>query len=178
MTTPDPINAIRLAMLDEESITDLLLPQAALTGLTIEPIFAYEYPRKVANAPATGYGGHDWAALLQAKSILLLLITPSGRVRSAGDESRALWSRPRFDLQAYGPTYSKAAELLRAAEAWLKALSRVRSDMSDGTALIHAVTVEGGPIHFPDPDTESPVVTGIYAASFAEEFVDVAEVAS
>lgn len=174
MTAPDPMHAIRRVLLDASSVTALLLPQAALPELTEAPIFAYEYPNKIAGQPRTNYLGHDWPALLKARQIELLLITPSGRVGSGGDTSRALWSRPRFDLQAYGRSYSRAAAVLRAAEQYLKALSRVRAVLDDGIALVHDATLEGGPIRFPDPDTDAPVVVGICAASIAEEFVEVA----
>lgn len=168
MSVPEPFAAIRRVLLDEETITDLLLPQAALPSLATAPIFAYEYPRKVANAPATGYTGHDWAALLANRSIDLVLITPAGRVQSGGDSSRAPWSRARFDVQCYGRTYASAAAVHWAVYEYLKALSNARATLSDGTALVWDATVEGGLISFPDPQTECPVVVGTYAASVAE----------
>lgn len=174
MTMPDPYHAWRRLLLDRSSITDLLLPQDSLPSLATAPIFAYGYPRKVAGDPATGYTGHDWAALLKARAVRMVLITPSGRVRSGGDTSRAAWSRPRADVQCYGRTESEAGQLRQAIEEYLKQVSRVRAVLSTGTALIHDVTVEGGPISFPDPETDAPVEVGIYAASVAEEFVEVA----
>lgn len=175
MSEPDAYNAIRRVLLGESSVTTLLLPQDSIPGLTEgAPIFAYEYPRKKTGAAATTYIGHDWAALLKARTVKLLQIAPSGRVPSGGDSSRALWSRPRFDLLSYAPTYSQAMQVLLTAEKYLKALSRVRAALTGGTALVHDVTVEGGPINFVDPDVDCPVVVGIYAASFAEEYVSVA----
>lgn len=174
MTVPDPMAAIRAAMLAESSITDLLLPQTTLAELTVAPIFVQAYPRRVAGAPATGYTGHDWSSLLHQRAIEMLLIMPTGRATSGGDTSRALWSRPRFDVMSYGRTFATAGALHWAAYEWLKDLFRVRATLSTGTALIHDVTVEGGPISFVDPDTDSPVMVGVYAASIAEEFVEVA----
>jgi hypothetical protein len=174
VSVPDPYAALVKAMSAEDSITDLLLPQAALPGLTVPPIFALSYPRKEAGVPAGDVRSFDWTALLQARAIRMLLISPSGRVPSGGDTSRAPWSRPRFDVLSYGPTYSAASAAHWAVYAFLKDLSRVRAVLSSGTALIHDATVEGGPISFPDPDTDSPVMVGIYAASMAEEFVSVA----
>ena len=171
MNEPDAYNAIRRVLLDEETVTDLLLPQDALTGLTSPPIFGYEYPRQDPAAAATSYLGHDWAALLKARVVKLLVVSPSGRVPSGGDTSRALWSRPRFDLLSYAPTYSLAMQVLLTAEKYLKSLSRVRAQLTGGYALVHDVTVEGGPIRFVDPDVDCPVAVGIYAASFAEEWV-------
>jgi hypothetical protein len=165
---PNAPNAIRRILLDESSVAGLLDDQDALPGLATPPIFAFEYPRKTAQQP------HDYAALLSQRSIRLLLVSQSGRVPSGGDTSRALWSRPRFDLLSYAPTYSIAMAVLLAAEKHLKALSRARAALTDGTVLVHDVTVEGGPINFVDPDVECPVVVGIYAASFAEEYVSVA----
>jgi hypothetical protein len=172
VSEPDAYNAIRRVLLNETSVTTLLLPQASLTGLTEgAPIFAYEYPRKKVGAAATVYIGHDWAALLKALSVKLLLVSPSGRVPSGGDTSRALWSRPRFDLLSFAPTKSQAMQVLLTAEKYLKALSRVRATLTGGAALVHDVTIEGGPINFVDPDVACPVVVGIYAASIAEEWV-------
>lgn len=162
---PNAPNAIRRILLDESSVADLLDDQDALPGLAVPPIFAFEYPRKTAAQV------HDYAALLSQRAIRLLLVSPSGRVPSGGDSSRALWSRPRFDLLSYAPTYSIAMTVLLAAEKHLKALTRVRASLSDGTALVHDCTIEGGPISFADPDTDCPVVVGIYAASLAEEYV-------
>lgn len=165
MTFPDPYAAVRLALIGEPSVATLLLPQTSLPGLATPPVFALEYPRKTTEQP------HDYAALLKARSIKLLLISPSGRAGSPADDSRALWSRPRFDLLAYAQTFGEAARLHWAAYAYLKQLSRVRAATSTGIALIHDVTVEGGPVEFNDPDTDAPVVVGIYAMSVAEEFV-------
>src|SRR5688500_16648690 len=164
MAIPNPYDAMRRVMLNQAAITSLLLPQTALAGLATAPIFSGEYPRKVTNAPATGYTGHDWAALLNQKLIRLVLITASGRVASGGDSSRAQWSRPRMDVQVYGRTASDAMSVLLEIEAVLKALGQARAALTAGTALIHDVTVEGRPISFPDPDTDAPIATGIYAA--------------
>lgn len=174
MSVPDPMAVIRRVLLDEESVTDLLLPQTQLPSLATAPIFAYEYPRKVTGHPQTGYTGHDWAALLQAKSIEMVLITPSGRIASGSDNSRVPFSRPRFDVQVFGRTFSTAAAVHWAIYEYLKALGQVRAVLSGGTAHLFDCTVEGGPISFPDPDVECPVVTGIYAASVAEQYVEVA----
>jgi hypothetical protein len=171
VSMPNAYNAIRRILLGQTSVTTLLLPQTALTGLTTAPIFALEYPRKVAGAPSTGYTGHDWAALLTQRQIRMVLITPSGRVASGGDTTRAPWSRPRFDVQCFGRTDDDAMVVHLAVEAFLKGLSNARAVMSTGTALIRDVTTEGGPISFPDPETEAPEVVGIYAASLIEEFV-------
>lgn len=171
MAMPDPFAAMRQVLLGESSITSLLLPQAALPGLLVAPIFALGYPRKVAGQPATGYTGHDWAALFNQKAIRAILITSSGRVASGGDASRAPWSRPRMDLQFYGRTEADAMAVYLATEPVLKALSNRRAVLSGGTALLRDVTVEGGPLIFPDPETDAPIVTGIYAPSFIEEFV-------
>lgn len=174
MTAPDPYHAMRRILLDEASVTSRLLPQASIPGLLVPPIFAYEYPRKVAGIAATDYRGHDWAGLLSQRTVKLILITPSGRVRSGGDESRSRWSRPRMDIQFYGRTDSEAMDLLYTVEPFLKDLSRKRAVLSTGTVLIHDVTIEGGPLLFPDPDTEAPVAVGIYAPSVGEVFVNVA----
>lgn len=171
MSVPNPYDAMRRVLLNQAAITTLLLPQTALPTLAAAPIFAGEYPRKVAGAPLTGYTGHDWAALLNQKSIRMVLITASGRVASGGDSSRVQWSRPRMDVQVYGRTASDAMSVLLEIEAVLKALGQARAVLAGGTALIYAVTVEGGPIQFPDPDTDAPIATGIYAASFAEQYV-------
>ena len=171
MSVPEPMAVIRRVLLDEASITSLLLPQTALPSLATAPIFAYEYPRKVTNAPQTGYTGHDWAALLNQKAIRMVLITASGRVSSGGDSSRAPWSRRRMDVQVYGRSEDDAMNVLLEIEAVLKELGQARAVLTAGTALIYDVTVEGGPIPFPDPDTDAPIATGIYAASFAEQYV-------
>lgn len=171
MTMPSPYNAIRRLLLGQVSITTLLLPQTPLAGLLTAPIFAGDYPRKAAGAPSSSLLGYDWAALLTQRSIRLVLITPSGRVASGGDSTRAPWHRPRFDVQCYGRTDEDAMTLHLAIEAYLKDLSNGRAILTAGTALVRDVTVEGGPISFPDPDTEAPEVVGIYAASFIEEFV-------
>lgn len=164
----NPYDAMRRILLDEPSVTSMLLPQAALPSLATAPIFALRYPRKVTNAPLTGYTGHDFASLLNQKAIRMVLITASGRVASGGDITRAPWSRPRMDIQAYGRTESDAMEVLLAIESFLKALSNARAVLSNGTALFRDVTVEGGPLEFPDPDTDAPIATGIYAPSFIE----------
>lgn len=171
MVRPDPYHAMRRVLLNQASITNLLLPQDSIGSLATAPIFAYDYPRKVVAAAPTGYTGHDWVGLLKAKSVKLVLITPSGRVRSAGDESRVPFSRPRMDIQVYGRTDSEAAAVLWAIEDYLKQVGRVRAALTTGVALVHDVTVDGGPISFPDPDTDSPVMVGIYAASVAEVHV-------
>lgn len=169
---PDPMAVIRLAMLGESSITDLLLPQAALPGLTEDaPIFAYEYPRKESGKPTTAYTGHDWAALLQARSIRMVLLMPSGRRPSTGDNSRAPIQAPRFDVWSFGRTKGDATIVHWAVYAYLKNLSRVRAVLSTGTALLHDVVIEGGPITFNDQDTDAPVVLGTYSADVAEEYV-------
>lgn len=172
MTVPDPATLMRRVALDQASITTLLLPQTALPGLLTAPIFAYEYPRKVAGQPASGYSGHDWSDLLTRRLIELVLITPAGRVASAADQSRAQWSRFRFDVQTYGRTFVSAAAVHWAVYEYFKSLSNVRAVLGGGTALVHDVTVEAGPISFPDPDTDGcPVMVGTYAASVAEQFV-------
>ena len=172
MSIPDAAVMGRLALLGEATITSLLLPQSALPSLATAPIFAYEYPRKVANAPLTGYTGHDWAALLTQRAIELVLVTVSGRVNSGADTSRAPWGRVRLDVQTYGRTYLSAAAVHWAIYEYLKNLHRVRVALSGGTALLHDVTIEGGPISFPDPDTDGcPVMVGMYAATVAEEYV-------
>jgi len=168
MTMADPYDAIRRVLIDESSVANLLLPQDALPGLAVPPIFAGEFPRKTAQQP------HDYAALLSQRSIKLLLVSPTGRAPSGGDTSRALWHRPRFDLLSYGPTFHEAMTVHLAAEAELKDLFRRRASLTGGYALVHDVAIEGGPISFVDPDTDCPVVVGIYAASVAEEFVSVA----
>lgn len=164
----DPYAAMRRILLDQASITSLLLPQTALPSLATAPIFVLGYPRKVAGAAQTGYTGHDWAALLNQKAIRMVLITASGRVASGGDSSRAPWSRPRMDIQCYGRTESDAMAVHLAIEEYLKSLSNARASLAGGTSLLADVTIEGGPIVFPDPDTDAPIVTGIYAASAAE----------
>lgn len=171
MAIPDPQHAMRVWLLSRSAVTSLLLPQTALPSLAVAPIFAYDYPRKVAGAPATGATGHDLAALLNQKAIRLVLISPSGRVQSGGDTTRAPWSRPRMDVQIYGRSASDAMAVHLAIEEELKALSNARATLAGGVASIRDVTVEGGPIEFPDPDTDAPIVTGIYAASFAEQYV-------
>lgn len=171
MTFPDPYNALRVWMLSRSAITSLLLPQTSLPSLAVAPIFAHEYPRKAAGAPLTVATGHDLTALLNQKSIRLVLITASGRLQSGGDSTRAPWSRPRMDVQVYGRTQADAMLVHLAIEEELKALSNARATLSGGVASIRDVTVEGGPIEFPDPDTDAPIVTGIYAASFAEQYV-------
>lgn len=174
MSVPNDIAATRSILLAQASITDLLLPQDAIPSLAVAPIFALGYPRKVTGAPQTGYTGHDWAALLNQRAIEMVLITPAGRVHSGGDDSHAPWSRARLDVQVYGRTYGAASSVHWAIYEYLKALTRVRAVLDGDTALLHDVTVEGGPISFPDPDTEAPVMVGTYAASVAEEFVAVA----
>ncbi len=175
MAVPDPYAAMRKILLGEASITTLLLPQSALTGLTVAPIFALSYPRKVAGAAVTGYTGHDWAALLNQKAIRMVLITASGRVTSGGDASRAPWSRPRMDIQSFGRTEGDAMTLHLTIEAFLKQLANKRAALTGGSALIRDCTIEGGPLGpFPDPETDAPEVVGIYAASFVEQFVAVA----
>ena len=169
MTVPDPAAAMRLLLLGEDTVTDLLLPQAALPTLATPPIFAYEYPRKDATKPQTEYGGHNWAALLQARSIELVLITAAGRVNSGGDLSRAPWSRVRLDVQTYGRTYMSASAVHWAIYEYLKALGQAHATLSGGTAPIRDVTIEAGPISFPDPITESPVMVGTYAATVVEQ---------
>ena len=172
MTVPDVAVMGRLALLGESSVTSLLLPQTALPSLATAPIFAYEYPRKVTGAPATGYTGHDWANLLKNRAIEMVLVTVSGRVNSGADTSRSPWGRVRLDVQTYGRTYLSAAAVHWAIYEYLKELHRVRVALSGGTALLHDVTVEGGPISFPDPDTDGcPVMVGMYAATVAEEYV-------
>ena len=162
----DPYAAMRRILLAEPSITSRLLPQDALPNLATAPIFALGYPRKVADAPQTGYTGHDWNALLQARAIRMVLITASGRVGSGGDDSRAPWGRPRMDVQCYGRSEGDAMALHLVIEAFMKQLDNARAVITAGTARIADVTVDGGPIGpFPDPDTEAPIVTGIYAAS-------------
>lgn len=165
MSPPDGLFTVRRALLDESSITDTLLPQSALPGLAAAPIFAYEYPRKSASQP------HDYAALLASRAIRMLLLMPSGRRPSVGDRSRAPFGAPRFDLWSFGRTMSDATVAYWAAYEFLKELSRVRAVLSTGTALIHDVVIEGGPISFLDPDTDAPVVLGTYSVDLAEEYV-------
>lgn len=171
MSVPDPFAAMRRILLDEASVTDLLLPQDALPQLATPPIFALNYPRLEAGKPKTGYTGHDWAALLNQKSIRMVLITSAGREPSVGDASRVPFSRPRMDIQCYGRSESDAMAVHLAVEAFLKQLGQARAVLSGGTVRIADVTVTGGPIQFPDPQTEAPIVTGTYAASFIEEYV-------
>lgn len=174
MSVPDPFAAMRAILLGESSITDLLLPQTALPSLTVAPIFALNYPRKVVGDPQTGYTGHDWAALLNQKAVRLVLITSAGREPSGGDNSRVPFSRPRMDIQCYGRSESDAMTVHLTIEAFLKQLGQARAVLSGGTVRIADVTVSGGPLVFPDPDTDAPIVTGTYAASWIEEFVAVA----
>lgn len=171
MSRPNPYDATRRFLLGQGSVTSLLLPQASIPNLTVAPIFALRYPRQVAGQPQTSVLGHDWSALLHRQAVNLVLITPSGRVASGGDSTRAPWSRPRMDVQCFGRTEDEAMAIHLEIEAVLKALSNARAQLSTGTALIWDVTVEGGPLGFPDPETGAPEVVGIYAASFAEEFV-------
>lgn len=171
MSTPDPITAQRLLLLSEASVTALLLPQAALPSLATAPIFAYEYPRRRPGDALTGYTGHDWSALLHQRAIDLVLITPSGRIDSGGDSTRAPWSRVRFDVQTYGRTDVTASAVHWAIYEFLKEVSNRRAILSAGHAPIRDVTIEGGPISFPDPTTECPVMVGIYAATVVEEYV-------
>lgn len=171
MSVPNDIATTRLILLGQSSITSLLLPQDSIPSLTVAPIFALGYPRKEAGKPLTGYTGHDWAALLQAKSVRIVVIRPSGRIRSGGDESRAPWSRRRQDIECYGRTEGDAMVLLDEVEAFLKSVSNARAVHSGGTALVRDYTVEGGPLQFPDPVTEAPEAVGIYGASFIETFV-------
>ena len=171
MSVPNDIAATRLILLGESSITDLLLPQDKLPSLTVAPIFALAYPRKVTGAPQTGYTGHDWAALLAQKAVRIVVIRPAGRIASGADESRAPWSRRRQDIEVYGPTEGDALVVLDAIEVFLKGASNERAVLSGGTALIRDYTVEGGPLQFPDPTTEAPEAVGTYGASFIEEFV-------
>src|SRR5690606_21030243 len=103
---------MRRILLDEDSVTDLLLPQTALPSLVLPPIFAGNYPRKVAGASPTLYTGHDWHELLTNRAIRMVLITASGRLDSGGDSSRAPWSRPRMDIQCFGPTENDAMTVL------------------------------------------------------------------
>lgn len=171
MTAANPYNALRVIMLGEASITSELLPQAALPNLATAPIFVGRYPRKREGVAQTAYEGHDWAALLHQQAIKMILITASGRAASGGDTTRAPWSRPRMDVQAFGRDEDEALGLLLIVEAFLKELSNARAALATGTVLIRDVTVEGGPIEFPDPETEAPEAVGIYAASAIEEFV-------
>lgn len=168
MTVPDPIAAVRLLLLGESSVTSKLLPQSSLPSLATAPIFAYEYPRTVPNAPLTGYTGHDWAALLTNRAIELVLITAAGRINSGGDDSRVPWARVRLDVQTYGRTYMSASAVHWAIYEYLKGLGNVRATLSGGVAPIRDVTVEAGPISFPDPITECPVMVGTYAATVVE----------
>ena len=165
MTAPDPINAVRLALLGQSSITSLLLPQTALPGLATAPIFGYEYPAKTAQQT------HDYAALLAAKLIRLVVISPAGRRRMAGDRGYAPIGSVRFDVLSYGRSKSDAAVAHWAIYEYLKELDRASVTMTAGIALIHSVVVEAGPIAFTDQDTMTPVVAGTYAAAVAEEFV-------
>jgi hypothetical protein len=172
MTVPDAAVIGRLALLGESSVTSLLLPQAGLPSLASAPIFAYEYPRKVTGAPLTGYTGHDWVNLLKNRAIEMVLVTVSGRVNSSADTTRSPWGRVRLDVQTYGRTYLSAAAVHWAIFDYFKNLHRERVTLSGGTALIHDLTVEGGPISFPDPETDGcPVMVGMYAATVAEEYV-------
>lgn len=171
MSVPNDIAATRLILLGEESITDELLPQASIPNLAIAPIFALGYPRKESGKPQTVYAGHDWAGRLAAKDVRIVVVRPSGRIRSGGDESRAPWSRRRQDIEVYGRTEGEAAALLDLIEAFLKSVSNARAVMPDGTALVRDYTIEGGPLNFPDPVTEAPEAVGIYGASFIEAFV-------
>lgn len=169
MTVPDPLAAMRLLLLGETSVTSKLLPQTALPSLTTAPVFAYEYPRKKAGDPLTVYTGHDWAALLTNRAIELVLITAAGRVNSGGDSSRVPWARIRIDVQTYGRTYLAASAVHWAIYEYLKALGNVRATLSGGVASIRDVTIEAGPITFPDPVTECPVMVGTYAVSVIED---------
>lgn len=171
MAQPDPFATMRSILLGETSITSLLLPQTALPSLTVAPIFALSYPRKVAGAAQTGYTGHDWAALLQQQAIRLVLITAAGRIASVGDTTRVPYSRPRMDIQCFGRSESDAMTVYLAVDAFLKEMSNERAALSAGTSLIRDVTVEGGPLSFDDPTTEAPEIVGTYGASFIEAFV-------
>lgn len=164
-------NAVRRILLDTDEVVDELLPQDALPGLLTAPIFALRYPRLVPGQPQTGYAGHDWAALLHQQAIRMILITPSGRVPSGGDSTRAPWSRPRMDVQCFGRTEDEAIDLWLVVERVLKQVSNARAALSGGVVLVRDLTIEGGPIEFPDPDTEAPEAVGIVAASVIEEFV-------
>lgn len=171
MSVPNDIAATRQILLGASSVTSLLLPQTAIPNLATAPIFALAYPRKEVGAPQTGYTGHDWAALLNQKAVRIVVVRPSGRIASGGDQSRAPWSRRRQDIEVYGRTEGDAMVVLDAIEAFLKGASNARAVLSGGTALIRDFTVEGGPLQFPDPVTEAPEAVGTYGASFIEEFV-------
>lgn len=171
MSVPNHYNAVARLLRDEATVGGTLLPQASLPSLATPPVFALNYPRKDPSAPATSLLGHDWAALLHQRAIRMILITASGRVPSGGDTTRAPWGRPRMDVQCYGRTDSEAMDLWLACEAYLKELSNARAVLSAGTVLIRDVTIEGGPIEFPDPETEAPEAVGIIAASAIQEFV-------
>ena len=172
MTIPDAAVMGRLALLGESSVTSLLLPQAQLPSLATAPVFAYEYPRKVTGAPLTGYTGHDWASLLKNRAIEMVLVTVSGRVDASADSTRSPWGRVRLDVQTYGRTYLAAAAVHWAIYEFFKNVHRTRVTLSGGTALIHDLTIEGGPLSFPDPDMDGcPVMVGIYGMTVAEAFV-------
>lgn len=143
---PDPMHAVRV----------WLLAQTGIANLTDDRVYAYQVPRAVTDA---------------GMSRAILLVRPSGRSPSVGDRSRALIGRPRFDVFSYGETADEAAVLHWLAYELLKDLSRARVALADGDALIHDVVVEGGPLHFNDPDSDAPVVVGVYSADIAEEFL-------
>ena len=144
--TPDAMNAIRRGLLDQTEIADA----------AEDRIYAYKIPRAVVD------GGLERA---------IILVRPSGRSPSVGDRSRALIGRPRFDLWHYGASVDEAGALYWLTYEWLKELSRVRVALTDGDALIHDAVVEGGPLHFDDPDSDAPVVMGVYSADVAEEYL-------
>lgn len=171
MSVPNDIAATRTILLGQASITALLLPQDAIPNLTVAPIFALGYPRKVVGAPQTGYTGHDWAALLNQQAVHIVVVRPSGRINSGGDDSYAPWSRRRQDIEVYGRTAGEALVILAEIEAFLKSASNQRAVQSGGAALIRDYTVEGGPLQFDDPVTEAPEAVGTYGASLIEEFV-------
>ena len=161
---PDPVNAVRLALLGQSAITSLLLPQTALPGLATAPIFGYEWPAKTAQQT------HDYTALLGQRVIRLVVISPAGR-RPMQDAGYAPIGAPRFDVLSYGRTKSDAAVAAHAIHEYLRQLDRARVVMTAGDALIHSAIVESGPIAFTDQDTNTPVVSYTYSAAIAEEFV-------
>lgn len=171
MSQPNAYNATAAVLRGAAPISALLKPQTALPNLVTVPVFALNYPRLDPAQPQTRLDGHDWATLLHQKVIRMILITPSGRVASGGDSTRAPWGRPRMDVQAFGRTDNDAMELLLEALAYLKQVSNAHAVLSGGTVRFGDYTIEGGPIEFPDPETEAPEAVGIVAASLIEEFV-------
>lgn len=100
-----------------------------------------------------------------------IVLTPAGRVPSAGDNSYIEIGRVRVDVRCYGADPFEALALYLAAHDAMKGIVPHVVVTDAGDVMLHNATVSAGPFALRDPDTDWPFVMGVYGVSYHEAIV-------